>query len=94
MNVQPTLDRVVVRTPDPQEISEGGIVLPKGAQQKKSSSGTVLMTGPDTKGIAIGDEVLFAKYAGTEFEMGEGRFLIMESKEILGIIRLNGKPKK
>ena len=36
--------------------------------------------------VNIGDEVLFAKYAGTEFKLEEEDYLILAEKDILGVV--------
>jgi len=36
--------------------------------------------------VKVGDEVLFAKYAGTEFKLEEEDLLILSEKDILAVI--------
>ena len=37
--------------------------------------------------IAVGDKVVFGKYAGTELSLDGKEFLVMEDKDILGILK-------
>jgi chaperonin GroES len=36
--------------------------------------------------VAVGDEVLFAKYAGTEFKLEDEELLILSEKDILAVV--------
>ena len=36
--------------------------------------------------VAVGDEVLFAKYGGTEFKLEDEELLILPEKDILAIV--------
>ncbi len=36
--------------------------------------------------VAVGDQVLFAKYAGTEFKLDDADLLILAEKDILAIV--------
>ena len=89
--LQPLGDRVVVKPSDREEVSRGGIVLPDTAKEKPQR-GTIIAAGQgrrddDGKRVAmdvkVGDEVLFAKYAGTEFKLEDDDLLILSEKDIL-----------
>ncbi len=36
--------------------------------------------------VKVGDQVLFAKYAGTEFKLDDAELLILAEKDILAIV--------
>ena len=36
--------------------------------------------------VTVGDQVLFAKYAGTEFKLDDEELLILSEKDILAIV--------
>jgi chaperonin GroES len=36
--------------------------------------------------VSVGDQVLFAKYAGTEFKLEDEELLILSEKDILAIV--------
>ena len=42
--------------------------------------------------VKVGDQVLFAKYAGTEFKLDDEELLILSEKDILAIVRLARQP--
>jgi chaperonin GroES len=92
--VQPLADRVVVRANERDEMTLSGIVLPDTAKEKPQR-GIIVAAGQgrrDDDGqripldVAIGQEVLFAKYAGTEFKLEEEELLILSEKDILAIV--------
>jgi chaperonin GroES len=75
-------------------MTKSGIVLPDTAKEKPQR-GTVIAAGQgrrDEDGdripmdVQVGDEVLFAKYAGTEFKLEGEDLLIIAEKDILAII--------
>ena len=91
MKFVPLGDRVLVRRTDEEETSEGGIVLP-GSAAEKPSQGEVLAVGPgkitdDGKRIPmelkVGDSVVYSKYAGTEYKVGEIEYLVLREDDIL-----------
>jgi chaperonin GroES len=94
LNLKPLADRLVVKPLEEEEVTPGGIVLPETAKEKPQK-GEVLALGPgarDDQGkriamdVSVGDEVLFAKYAGTEVKIGGDELLILRESDILAII--------
>lgn len=94
MKVVPLGDKVVVRRLAAEEMTAGGIVLPDSAREKPRQ-GRVLSVGDGKRleggghaecQVREGDRVLFASYAGSEFEVdGEG-LLIMTEDDILAVL--------
>jgi chaperonin GroES len=94
ITLKPLGSRVVVEPVEQEEITAGGIVLPETAKEKPQK-GTILATGPgdrDDDGkripmdIAVGDMVLYAKYAGTEIKVEGKKLLILKESDILAIV--------
>ncbi|MBA3643068.1 MAG: co-chaperone GroES [Chloroflexota bacterium] len=92
--LQPLGDRVVVKPSDREETTRGGIVLPDTAKEKPQR-GSIVAAGKgrrDDDGeriemdVKVGDEVLFAKYAGTEFKLEDDELLILSEKDILAVV--------
>ena len=92
--LQPLGDRVVVKPSGREEMTRGGIILPDTAKEKPQR-GTIIAVGQgrrDDDGdriemdVKVGDEVLFAKYAGTEFKLEDEELLILSEKDILAIV--------
>ena len=94
LSLKPLGDRVVVEPIEQDEVTAGGIVLPETAKEKPQQ-GKVLAAGPgardeDGKRIAldvkVGDKVLYAKYAGTEFKLDGKKLLILRESDLLAVI--------
>jgi chaperonin GroES len=94
VNLTPLGDRVVVKPLGREETTKSGIVLPDTAKEKPQR-GTVVAAGPgrrDDDGdrieldVKVGDQVLFAKYSGTEFKLDDEELLILAEKDILAIV--------
>ena len=94
VRLRPLADRVVVRPLGREEMTKSGIVLPDTAKEKPQR-GTVVAAGQgrrDDDGdripldVGVGDQVLFAKYAGTEFKLDDEELLILSEKDILAIV--------
>lgn len=94
INVKPLGDRVVVKPVEQEQTTASGIILPETAKEKPQE-GKVLAAGPgrrDDAGkriamdVAVGDSVLFAKYAGTEIKLGDDKLLILKESDILAIV--------
>ena len=91
VKLQPLGDRVVVQPAEREETTRSGIVIPDTAKEKPQR-GSVIAVGKgrrDDDGdripmdVSVGDTVLFAKYAGTEFKFEEEEYLILSEKDIL-----------
>jgi chaperonin GroES len=91
VKLQPLGDRVVVQPAEREETTRSGIVIPDTAKEKPQR-GSVIAVGKgrrDDDGdripmdVAVGDTVLFAKYAGTEFKFEDEEYLILSEKDIL-----------
>jgi chaperonin GroES len=92
--LRPLGDRVVVRPSSREETTRSGIVIPDTAKEKPQR-GTIIAVGDgrrDEDGkripmdVTAGNEVLFAKYSGTEFKLEDEELLILSEKDILAIV--------
>ena len=91
IKVRPLDDRVIVEPLDAEETTAGGIVLPNSAQEKPQR-GTVLAVGPGKLldsgqrgelSVAVGDEVIYGKYGGTDIEIDKEEVKILRESDIL-----------
>lgn len=87
--MKPINDRVVVKPQAPEEKTKGGIIIPDTAKEKPLQ-GEVIAVGPGKDAIAmtvaIGDTVLYGKYAGQELSYEGQDYLIMREDDILVIL--------
>lgn len=92
--LKPLADRLVVKPASREETTSSGIVIPDTAKEKPQR-GTVIAAGEgrlDEDGdrikmeVKVGDEIIFAKYAGTEFKLEDEDVLILSEKDVLAVI--------
>jgi chaperonin GroES len=94
IKLRPLGDRVVLKPTPREEMTKSGIVLPDTAKEKPQE-GEVLAAGPgriledgkrEAMDVKVGDKVLYAKYAGTEFKVDGEELLIVSQKDILAVV--------
>ena len=90
VKVTPLADRVVVKPLTREEVTKGGIVLPDTAKEKPQE-GEVVAVGAGRMGddgkripmeVKVGDTVIYAKYAGTEWKYEDEEYLILRESDI------------
>jgi chaperonin GroES len=91
IKLRPLDDRVVVEPVEAEQVTAGGIVLPDTAKEKPQR-GTVLAIGPGKLldnghrgqlAVAVGDEVIYGKYSGSEIEVDGREVKILRETDIL-----------
>jgi chaperonin GroES len=91
IKLRPLDDRVVISPLEAEETTAGGIVLPDTAQERPQR-GKVVAVGPGklldsgNRGelsVTVGDEVIFAKYGGTDVEIEGEEVKILRESDIL-----------
>ena len=102
MAVKPLDDRVLVKQSEAEEKTTGGIVLPDTAKEKPQR-GTVKAVGPGklldsgqrcAMSVKAGDEIYYAKYAGTEIKIDGEDYVIVKESDILAVIEGQAKAGK
>jgi chaperonin GroES len=92
--LKPLADRVIVKPKPKPEATPSGIVLPDTVSERPQE-GTVLAVGPGRlldsgkrvePEVKSGDEVLYAKYAGTEVKLDDDEYLVMRENELLAVV--------
>jgi chaperonin GroES len=89
--IRPLDDRVVVEPVEAEERTAGGIVLPDTAKEKPQR-GHVKAMGPGkllesgqraSMTLAVGDEVIYGKYSGSDIEIDGHEYKILRESDIL-----------
>ena len=87
----PVANRVLVKLPvDTKDKTVGGIHIPQ-ASVEKSSEGTVLATGPQTKEIFVGDRVLLPKHGGVPVKLDGSDYVLIAETEVLMVLSRHEK---
>jgi len=84
----PLEDRVLVEREEQTNTTASGIIIPDSAKEKPLQ-GKVIAVGPEAKenGISEGDTVVFANYSGMEITVEGSEYLILPSKDVLGLLK-------
>jgi|TARA_B110000263_G_C15296372_1_gene505750 chaperonin GroES len=89
MNIKPLADRVLIEPAAAETKTSSGLYIPDTAKEKPQK-GTVVAVGIGTKKnpmtVAVGNQVLYGKYAGTELQHEGKDFLIMKESDIFAIV--------
>ena len=89
--LQPLADRLVVKPAGKEEKTKSGIILPDTVKEKPQE-GEVVAVGPgrmtdEGKRIAmdihVGDQVIYAKYGGSEIKVDDIEMIILRESDIL-----------
>ena len=90
MKLAPLGDRVVLKQLEAEETTKSGIVLPGNALEKPQQA-EIIAVGPggivDGKEVemqvAVGDKVIYSKYAGTEVKFDGEEFIVVRQNDIV-----------
>ncbi len=92
--IKPLADRIVIEVAEVERATKSGIVIPDTSKEKPQKgkviaigSGKLLDNGERAKSeVAVGDLVLFNKYAGTEVKVDEVDYLVIRESDILAVL--------
>ena len=93
IRIQPLEDRAVILPAEEAESMRGPLYIPDTAKEKPTQ-GEVLAVGPGRieKGERIpmevkpGDQVIYGKYSGTPYQVGDDELIIIKASDILARI--------
>lgn len=89
MRLKPLGNRVVLQRQEVEEKTQSGIILPDSAREKPQAA-VVVAVGPGTNGkemqVKEGDKVICSQYAGTEIEVDDEEYVIVDQNEIIAIV--------
>ena len=93
MKLVPLGDRVVIKALKAEETTKSGIVLP-GQSKEKPQQAEVIAVGPGgvvdgkevTMQVKTGDKVIYSKYSGTEVNIDDKKYLVMNQSDILVVL--------
>jgi len=94
-NIQPLGDRVLVEQTEEKEVKKGGIIIPDTAKEKPMEAVIVALGTGKTKDdgskvafeVKVGDRILISKYGGTEIKVDGKEYKILNSDDILAVIK-------
>lgn len=91
MKIKPLFDRVVLKALPNKPEKIGNIILPEIAKMPEICEvvalGTGILDGKEVEfEVKLGDHVIFNKYNGSDFKIGNETYTIIKEKDILAII--------
>lgn len=93
-SLRPLADKVVVERIEAADKTAGGIILPDNAKEKPQR-GTVVAVGPGPltddgrraeMQLAVGNEVVFKSYSGTEMSVNDKDYVVMTESDVLAVV--------
>ena len=89
MALKTVLNKIIVEPVEAETKTASGIIIPDSAKDK-TQKGIVVATGKgkhdEPMEIKVGDSVLFGKYSGTEVNIDDKKYLVMNQSDILVVL--------
>lgn len=89
MTLKTVLNKVIVEPVEAEEKTASGIIIPDSAKEKPQK-GIIISTGKgkadEPMELKAGDTVLFGKYSGTEVQIDDKKYLVMNQSDILVVL--------
>ena len=93
MKINPLGDRIVLKNLEAEETTKGGILLTNSAKEKPQMA-EVLAVGPGgtvdgkeiTMHVAVGQKVIYSRYAGTEVKLDGVEYILVRQNDVLAVV--------
>lgn len=88
MKFKPLGERVLVERNDEESKTSSGIIIPDNAKEKPLTGKVVAISNEveSAKTLKVGDTIVFGKYAGNEIKLDKNEYIVLEIKDVLGVI--------
>jgi len=88
MNFKPLGERILVERQEEESKTLSGIIIPDNAKEKPLMGKIVSISKKvaDEKCVKEKDVVIFGKYAGNEIKLGDKEYIVLDIKDVLGVI--------
>ena len=82
MKIEPFGERVAIKILQPEEKTEGGLII--ATSKSTSNRGEVIALGEEVKNFfKVGDKILFVQNAGVNYTDGSEDYKILSTKDVL-----------
>lgn len=82
MKIEPFGERVAIKILQPEEKTEGGLIM--ATSKSTSNRGEVIALGEEVKDFfKVGDKILFVQNAGVNYTDGNEDYKILNTKDVL-----------
>jgi chaperonin GroES len=85
IKIKPIGNRVAILQKDAEQTTASGLIIPDVAQEKPQQ-GEVVAIGSKVEDIAVGDTVIYSKYAGTTLTLGSKEYLVLAEEDVFAVL--------
>lgn len=86
MKLKPIGDRVLIKPKEVETKTKSGIYIPESAQEKNQEGEIVALGTAKDFPVKVGEIVLYEKYAGTDLDYEDAKYVILNTKDIIGVV--------
>ncbi len=88
MKFKPLGERILVERLEEESKTSSGIIIPDNAKEKPLMGKVISISKKvaDEKTLKEGDTIVFGKYAGNEIKLDKSEYIVLEIKDVLGVI--------
>lgn len=87
IKLKPIGPRVLVKEHEADSVTDSGIIIPEVAKGKAQiKEGVVSAVGNACTDVAVGDEILFGAYSGTELIVEKETYIMIPEQDVLAIV--------
>jgi chaperonin GroES len=85
IKIKPIGNRVAILQKEAEQITASGLVIPTTAQEKPQQ-GEIVAIGSKVEDIAVGDTVIYSKYAGTSLTINGAEYLVLSEEDVFAVL--------
>jgi chaperonin GroES len=85
IKIKPIGNRVAILQKSAEQVTSYGLIIPDVAQEKPQQ-GEVIAIGSKVEDIAVGDTVIYSKYAGTSLTLGNVEYLVLAEEDVFAVL--------
>ncbi|OBV29521.1 co-chaperone GroES [Helicobacter sp. CLO-3] len=88
MKFKPLGERVLVERLEEESKTSSGIIIPDNAKEKPLMGKVIAISKKvaDDKLLKEGETIVFGKYAGSEIKLDSKEYIVLEIKDVLGVL--------
>jgi len=89
MTLKTVLNKIIVEPVEAEKKTASGIIIPDSAQEKPQK-GIIIAVGKgkedEAMELSVGDTILFGKYSGTEVQIDDKKYLVMNQSDVMVVL--------
>ncbi|MCD6415118.1 MAG: co-chaperone GroES [Planctomycetes bacterium] len=83
MKIRPINAHVLLKPLQAADKSPGGIYLPDTAKERQNHAKVIAVAEDATEEVAVGDEIIYKEFRGTEVKMDGEDYVLLSSEDLL-----------